>query len=185
MELLKQAQYLQNRCILTVISVSLTGLTDITRKVNVNDLIVHVYGVSQPDYKRMADHNIYVTEGMFWHHTDKELQKVLLKILPEGMNNKAYTMKSYFDNGVNVSSHQDFPALSGAPDDPFGIMEITLTGVYHLEENAKPYWPEELLTREQALAALTINVVKQMFIENERGSIREDKYVDFQSIRTY
>ena len=35
------------------------------------------------------------------------------------------------------------------------------------------------MTREQALQALTINVAKQMFLENERGSIRTGKYADF------
>lgn len=38
---------------------------------------------------------------------------------------------------------------------------------------------EENLTREQALTALTINVAKQMFIEDERGSIKEGKFADF------
>ena len=140
--------------------------------------LIHVYGVKQEDYKRMAEHNIQVSEGLLWHHATDELQAELLKILPEGMKDKGYPKKSYFDYGVNVSSHSDFPALSGSPDDPFGIMEIALTGVYHAE-NAKPWWTEELLTREQALTALTINVAKQMFIENERGSISEGKYADF------
>jgi len=31
-------------------------------------MVVHVYGVKEADYKRMADHNIYVTSGMLWHH---------------------------------------------------------------------------------------------------------------------
>jgi len=53
-----------------------------------------------------------------------------------------------------------------------------VTGVYHAE-NAKPWWTEECLTREQALTALTINCAKQMFIEDERGSIKEGKYADF------
>ncbi|MBQ7155942.1 MAG: amidohydrolase family protein [Synergistaceae bacterium] len=183
-------------------------LTDITRKTNENGItmhvhvmgnkgvnrivnalisggrdemrntLVHVYGVNEPDYQRMADHNIYVTEGMLWHHAEDELQEVLSAILPEGMKDKGYPMKSYFDYGINVSSHSDFPALSGSPDDPFGIMEIAVTGVYHLE-NAKAWWPEELVTREQALTALTINVAKQMFIEDERGSVKEGKYADF------
>jgi len=79
-----------------------------------------------------------------------------------------------------MSSHSDFPALSGSPDDPFGIMEITVTGLYYAEKG-QPWWTEELLTREQALTALTINVAKQMFIENERGSISisTGKYADF------
>lgn len=147
-------------------------------KDEMRNTLVHVYGVKEADYKRMADHNIYVTSGMLWHHADSALQAELMQILPEGMKDKGYPMKSFFDHGINFSSHSDFPALCGAPDDPFGIMEIVVTGVYHLE-NAKPWWTEECLTREQALQALTINVAKQMFLENERGSIKEGKYADF------
>ena len=147
-------------------------------KDEMRNTLIHVYGVDSADFKRMADHNIQVSEGMLWHHATNELQAELMQILPEGMKDKGYPMKSYFDYGVNMSSHSDFPALSGSPDDPFGIMEIALTGVYQ-PEHAKPWWTEELLTREQALTALTINVAKQMFIENERGSIKNGKYADF------
>lgn len=147
-------------------------------KDEMRNTLVHVYNVNPSDYKRMADHNIYVTEGLLWHHATDELQEELLTILPEGLKDKGYPMKSYFDYGINVSSHSDFPALSGSPDDPFSIMEIAVTGVYY-PEKAKPWWPAELLTREQALQALSINVAKQMFIENERGSIKNGKYADF------
>ena len=47
------------------------------------------------------------------------------------------------------------------------------------EKDGAPWWPEELLTREQALVSLTINMAKQMLIEKERGSISEGKYADF------
>lgn len=147
-------------------------------KKEMRNTLVHVYGVSEPDYQRMADNNIYVTSGMLWHHCDSVLQKELLPLLPEGMNHKGYPMKSFFDHGINLSSHSDFPALCGAPDDPFGIMEIVVTGVYYTEQ-AKPWWPEECITREQALTALTINVARQMFLEDERGSIKTGKYADF------
>ena len=147
-------------------------------KDEMRNTLIHVYGVNPEDYQRMADHNIQVGGSLLWHHADTELQEELLRILPEGMKDKGYPMRSFFDHGVNLSSHSDFPALSGSPDDPFGIMEIAVTGVYYPEQ-AKPWWTEELLTREQALQALTINVAKQMFIENERGSIKEGKYADF------
>jgi predicted amidohydrolase YtcJ len=147
-------------------------------KKELRNTLVHVYGVNEPDYQRMADNNIYVTSGMLWHHADSALQEELLRILPEGLKDKGYPMKSFFDYGINLSSHSDFPALCGAPDDPFGIMEIVVTGVYYPEQ-AKPWWPEECLTREQALTALTINVARQMFLENERGSIKEGKYAYF------
>ncbi|MBQ4432011.1 MAG: amidohydrolase family protein, partial [Synergistaceae bacterium] len=91
---------------------------------------------------------------------------------------KGYPMKSFFDNGITVSFHTDYPALSNSPDDPFGVIEIALTGVYHAE-NGDPWWTEELVTREQALTAMTINCAKQMFIEDERGSIKAGKYADF------
>ena len=148
-------------------------------KDEMRNTLVHVHGVYPEDYKRMADHNIYVTEGMLWHHFSNDKQELLKAgYVPKGMETKSYPMKSYFDHGINMSSHSDFPALSGSPDDPFGIMEVAVTGVYYPEQ-AKPWWPEELLTREQALQALTINVAKQMFIENERGSVKEGKYADF------
>ena len=147
-------------------------------KDEMRNTLIHVYGVNPEDYKRMAQHNIYVSEGLLWHHATNELQAELMQVLPQGMKNKGYPMKSYFDHGVNVSSHSDFPALSGSPDDPFSIMEIAMTGVYHAE-NGKPWWTEECLTRQQALTALTINVARQMFIEDERGSIANGKYADF------
>ena len=148
-------------------------------KDEMRNTLVHVHQVMPADYKRMADHNIHVTEGMLWHHFSNDKQELLKQgYVPVGMEDKSYPMKSYFDHGVNMSSHSDFPALSGSPDDPFGIMEIAVTGVYYPEQ-AKPWWTEELLTREQALQALTINVAKQMFIEEERGSVSVGKYADF------
>ena len=183
-------------------------LTEITRKANANGLtmhihamgnmavnrvvnsyinggknemrntIVHLRNVNESDYKRMAAHNIYATEGTLWHHNSDENQAAMVEIFRGDMALHGYPLKSFFDNGVIMSSHSDFPALSHSPDDPFGIMEIMLTGVYHIE-NAKPWWPEECLTREQALQSLTINVAKQMFLENERGSIKNGKYADF------
>jgi predicted amidohydrolase YtcJ len=162
-----------NKAVNQVVNAFVNGGKDEMR-----NTLVHVYGVFPDDYQRIADHNIQVAGGLLWHHADEPTKEDMLQTLPEGLKDKGYPMKSFFDHGVNVSSHSDFPALSGSPDDPFGIMEIAVTGVYQ-PEHAKPWWTEELLTREQVLTALTINVAKQMFIENERGSIETGKYADF------
>ncbi|MBQ9437171.1 MAG: amidohydrolase family protein, partial [Lachnospiraceae bacterium] len=130
------------------------------------------------DLKRMNEHNIHATAGILWHNMPTGISEMLKTMVPAGMEDKSYPIKSYFDYGVNVSSHSDYPALSGCPDDPFGIMEIAVTGV-HPTVKGEPWWPEECLTREQALTALTINCAKQMFMEDERGSVREGKYADF------
>lgn len=147
-------------------------------KKEMRNTIVHLRNVYPDDYKRIAENNICVTSGMLWHHNSREIAASLKVTLPEGMKEEGYPMKSFFDNGIPVSLHTDFPALSNSPDDPFGVMEVATTSVYHAE-GGDPWWTEELVTREQALTAITINVAKQMFIENERGSISTGKYADF------
>ena len=164
-----------NKAVNYVVSAYANGGKDELR-----NTLVHVRNVNPEDYKRMADHNMYAVAGMHWHHCPTNAPEYIREhnLAPAGVEDKSYPMKSYFDNGINVTSHSDFPALSGSPDDPFGIMEIAVTGVLH-GEDGKPWWPEELLTREQALASLTINVARQLFLEQERGSISEGKYADF------
>jgi hypothetical protein len=147
-------------------------------KDEMRNTIVHVRNVSDTDLKRMNEHNIHATAGILWHNMETGASELLKTMVPAGMEDKSYPMKSYFDHGVNVSSHTDYPALSGCPDDPFGIMEIAVTCV-HPTVKGEPWWPEESLTREQALTALTVNCAKQMFIDDERGSVREGKYADF------
>ena len=147
-------------------------------KDEMRNTVVHVRNVLPSDWQRMADHQIYATAGMLWHSMQTGAAETLKSMVPAGMEDKTYPMKSYFDYGINVSSHSDYPALSGCPDDPFGIMEIVVTCVDPVVKG-EPWWPEEALTREQALTALTINCARQMFIEEERGSIREGKYADF------
>ena len=149
-------------------------------KDEMRNTLVHVRNVNAPDYKRMTDHNIYVSSGVTWHHNVTGAAEYMREhgMAPKGYEAESYPFKSFFDNNINVSIHSDYPALSGSPDDPFGIMEIAVTGVLH-GENGAPWWPEELVTREQALTALTINCAKQMFIEDERGSIKAGKYADF------
>ena len=164
-----------NKAVNTVVSAYANGGKDELR-----NTLVHVRNVNAEDYQRMADHNMYAVSGMLWHHGPSWLADYIREhgMAPVGQEDKSYPMKSYFDNGINVTSHTDFPATSGSPDDPFAIMEIAVTGVLH-GENGDPWWTDELITREQAITALTINCAKQMFIENERGSIKTGKYADF------
>ena len=164
-----------NKAVNTVVSAYANGGKDELR-----NTLVHVRNVNAEDYQRMADHNMYAVSGMLWHHGPSWLADYIREhgMAPVGLEGQSYPMKSYFDNGINMTSHSDFPATSGSPDDPFGIIEIAVTGVL-AGENGTPWWPEELITREQAIEALTINIAKQMFIENERGSISTGKYADF------
>jgi predicted amidohydrolase YtcJ len=168
------AHVMGNKGVNTIVNAYINGGKDEMR-----NTLVHVRNADAADLKRMAEHNIHVAAGMLWHHYADFKQEIFMTgIMPVGVELRGYPIKSFFDYGVNAASHSDFPALSDSPDDPFGIMEIAVTGVY-APEQAKPWWTEECITREQAITALTINVAKQMFIENERGSIKTGKYADF------
>ena len=162
-----------NKAVNRAISAFVNGGKDEMR-----NTLVHVRDVNPSDWQRMADHDIYATAGMHWHHFPSGAPEILKTMVPAGMEHTAYPMKSYFDHGLNVSSHSDYPALGGSCDDPFGIMEIAVTGVLN-GENGDPWWVEELISREQALTALTINCAKQMLIDGDRGSIKDGKYADF------
>ena len=140
--------------------------------------LVHVRNVLAEDYPVMAANNIVATSGVLWHIAGDGVKDVLRETLPETYVNQFYHIKSYFDNGVVMSAHSDFPALSGSSELPLHMMEICVTGILPTSKS-EPLWPEELVTREQALKALTLNGAYQMHNEKERGSIQVGKYADF------
>ena len=54
-------------------------------KDEMRNTIVHLRNVNEPDYKRMAENNIYATEGMLWHHNSEEDQEEMVKIFQGDM----------------------------------------------------------------------------------------------------
>lgn len=142
--------------------------------------VVHVRNILPSTLRKMADHHICAVAGMLWHHMHwlAPIGMSLFGLVPVGYEDYSYPIRCFFDYGVNVASHSDFPATSGSPDDPFGIMEIAVTGVQD-PSTEDPWWTAELITRDEALQALTINGAHQLFLEHERGSIKAGKYADF------
>lgn len=147
-------------------------------KKEMRNTLVHVRNVLTQDYKIMAENNIVVTSGFLWHFCSDQTLDVFRQTLPEKYVTEMYPMKSYFDNGVIMSAHTDYPALSGSSEKPFYMIELACTGVFP-GQNDKPYWTAELINRKQALKAMTINGAYQMHSEKERGSIKVGKYADF------
>lgn len=144
--------------------------------------IVHLRNVKSTDFARLAANDIICTVGMLWHCNAKELVPYYIEYLPDSIAKTSYPIKSHFNAGVTVTSSCDYPALSGSPDNPFGIMRIAVTG--KLPDDNKydtdPAWDTgECITREEMLKALTINGAYQFGMENERGSIMVGKYADF------
>ena len=144
--------------------------------------LVHIRHPRKEDFKRFADNNIACVAGMTWHIGMEEAVKAFSTFFDEEYVMHPYPIKSFFDAGIKVTSHSDFPANEICPQDPFGIMEIAVSGrMPHPStgELTKPFYTEELVTREQAFQALTLNGAWQVGLENERGSIKVGKWADF------
>lgn len=145
--------------------------------------LVHVRNMPQEDFQRVADNDIVSVCGVLWHVLPDELWELIKTAAPASVAWKSYPMKSYFDHGAIMTSHSDYPATSGSPYDPFGIMEIAVTGSVPYPGTpgkfTKSWWSEELITLDQIFKALTINGAWQLHVENERGSIKVGKYADF------
>ncbi len=146
---------------------------------SVRNSLCHLRNIAADDYKTMKDCNIAAASALNWHNQTDDNRETFKELLPEFYATHSYPLKSFFDNGVLVSSATDTPAHDGV-NYPFHILQTAVTGIS--AEDETPWWPEENLTRQQALQAMTYNGAWQLGLENERGSIEVGKYADFVTV---
>lgn len=143
---------------------------------SVRNSLCHLRNVAAEDYKTMKECNIAPAAALNWHNQSDAAREFCKELLPEFYANNSYPLKSFFDNDILVSSSTDTPAHDGV-NYPFHILQTAVTGM--AEDDQTPWCPEESLTRQQALQALTYNGAWQLGLEKERGSIEVGKWADF------
>ena len=147
---------------------------------DIRNSMCHLRNIDPADYQKMADKcNIACCGAMNWHVGDPEMSGLLIERgIPAEYADKSYPMKSFFDAGVCFVNSSDHPCDAGIFY-PFGCMQVGVTCKSISVPEDSEWWPEEKLTREQALQALTINGAYLAQTENERGSITKGKWADF------
>ncbi len=92
----------------------------------------------------------------------------------------AYIWSDLIDLGVHVSTGTDY---SVSPYNPFYTLHAAITRQDRENNPAGGWYPEQAMTREEALRAATIEGAYQMFAEDILGSIEKGKLADFVVIR--
>lgn len=153
----------------------------------VRNQIVHLRNVTDTDYDRMAKNGIVASCGVLWHRfypesVVKANLGYLTSIMAEKYWYKGYPYQSFINSKVHTSISTDAPASSGSPTDPFGIMEIAVTGTQNFfGQTYTTQWDGKECVKDRAdfLRSLTIEGAYQMGCEKTRGSIAVGKYADF------
>ena len=150
---------------------------------DMRNVMTHIQFISDEDCQRFADLNMYASCDFGWCYTDNaemnddpDYQNIEITNLGEERVNEEMRYKSLLDAGVTVAFATDYPATSNV--DPFMCMELGVTRMHDGMESTIND-PEEAVTNEDVLRAITINTAEQLGRDSETGSLEVGKKANF------
>ncbi|MEE1158703.1 MAG: amidohydrolase family protein [Atopobiaceae bacterium] len=147
----------------------------ITGDLDQRNVLAHLHFVPDEDIRRMAETGSVPAVAPLWCGKDPAAYAQDVKYVGQELADLSYPIKSFFDAGANVVFHSDFPVSP--------LMDIKVS-IYMAETRAFPKYmypgdtqrgPEEAITREQSLRAMTVNVAHAWRQEHRLGSIEFGK----------
>lgn len=151
-------------------------------KKDYRNAITHCQLVSPVDFARFRQLDVIAVLNPYWAVIDDFYYNIQVPYLGRERADREYPVKSFFSNGVIVSSASDYPITPLC--NPFAAIQIGITrsapplpGSENTEDS-KPLWPEEAATLEEMIRSVTYNGAYAYFLENETGSIEVGKSAD-------
>ena len=139
--------------------------------------IEHAQVVKPSDFRRYA--RLGVIASMQPTHCTSDMYWAEDRVGPERVKG-AYAWKSFLNSGVKIAGGSDAPVESENPF--FGIYAAAT----RQDQKGWPkggWYPEQKLTREEALRIFTIDAAYAAFEEDIKGSLKEGKLADMVIIR--
>ena len=88
----------------------------------------------------------------------------------------AYAWRTFLAQGTRIAGGSDFPVES---DNPFFGLHAAVTRTDHSGRPAGGWYPEQALTRLEALRAFTLDAAYAQHQEAKAGSLEPGKWADF------
>ena len=135
--------------------------------------IEHAQIVSLEDIPRFAELDIIASMQPRHATSDKNMAED--RDGPDRIEG-GYAWQTFLDQGTVVAAGSDFPV---EPSNPFWGLYSAITRMDHQGNPEGGWYPEESLSREQALRAFTIDAAYSAHQEEVIGSLEEGKWADF------
>lgn len=132
----------------------------------------HCGAMTPAQYQRAA--SLGVTCSLFIHHLYFWGDVLVDDLFGDDLGAHWMRCRSALDSGMKISLHNDGTVT---PPDPIGNAWSAVNRISR--KSGKVYAPEEAITVDEGLRAITIDAAWQLFSEHEVGSIEVGKLADF------